>query len=103
MRLSETRDDLNPILYEGAPSSTGGLEEAVKLCDQLEIQLVLDPPREAYLHGWGITCALSKLIIATWVLIVNDINGFPTPLPFDLVEESSPLIIGLDLKNMPIP
>jgi len=27
--------DLNPILDEGAPNSTGGIEEAAALCDEL--------------------------------------------------------------------
>lgn len=43
--------DVNPILDEGAPTSTGGIENAAKLCNMLAMNLNLKPPRSLYHHG----------------------------------------------------
>jgi len=91
--------DLNPILDEGAPNSTGGIEEATALCDQLGRELTLDPPRAQYMHGWGTNAAEARPVTCTWTLVVRDIRGKPTAIPFDLVSGSSPLIVGLHIKR----
>lgn len=92
-------DFVNPIIDTGAPTSTGGTEEAAKLCQILGIQLNLSPPRAIYQHGWGTECAQAQHIRHTWYLTLFDINGLPTTIAFDLVNGSSPLIIGLDVKR----
>lgn len=90
--------DPNPILDEGAPTSTGGIENAATLCDILGIPLNLDPPRERYYHGWGDGCYGAKMVVCSWTLTVHDTTGKPTALTFDLVPGSSPLIIGMDIR-----
>lgn len=91
--------DPNPILDEGAPTSTGGIDNAIVLCDVLGITLSLDPPRERYYQGWGEDCLGAKLIVCSWTLTTQDIAGKPTALTFDLVQGKSPLIIGQDIRQ----
>lgn len=87
------------MLDEGAPTSTGGVIDAMRLCDALARPLNLRAPREEYSHGWGTNCADAKKIKWSWDLMVEDMDGKPTMLTFDLVEGRSPLIIGLDVKR----
>lgn len=42
------RTNPNPMLYEGAPTSTGGITYAARLCDALAIPLNLLDPRSRY-------------------------------------------------------
>lgn len=93
------RTDLNPILDEGAPTSTGGIEEATAIYDQLGIRLVLDPPRNLYVHSWGATSQDPRSVVCTCNLVVNDRDDLPAVLPFDLVRGSSPFLLGLDEKR----
>ena len=93
------RADINPILDEGAPTSTGGIINASQICDFLCIPLTLRPPRTDYHHGWGLDCSGAKPIKHTWDLTINDINGKPTLISFDLVNGRSPLLVGLDIKR----
>lgn len=44
-------------------------------------------------------CADAKMLIATWYLRVLDAHGRTTTIPFDNVEGSAPLLIGLDIKR----
>lgn len=92
-------NDPNPIIDEGAPTSTGGIHDATELCNSLGITLELDQPRSRYTHGWGMGCADAKDIICSWHLTVHDSKCTPCTISFDLVEGTSPLIIGLDLKQ----
>lgn len=48
--------DQNTVYDLGAPRSIVGIDEAVKLCHLLEIDLHLSPPQENYVHGWGEDC-----------------------------------------------
>lgn len=90
--------DPNPILDKGAPTSTGSIEETTVLCGILQISLVLEPPRDRYMHGGGDQCLGAKMIICSWSLSVMDINGLPTTFNFDLVQGSSRLIISMGVK-----
>lgn len=93
------RRDPNPIIDEGAPTSTGGTIEAAALCDMMAIPFEVHRPRAEYLHGWGTDCAGARPIKCTWHVTVMDTCGWPVTFEFDLVEGNSPLIIGLDLKR----
>lgn len=91
--------DSNPIFDEGAPISTGGIENASTLSEILGIKLVLEPPRERYYLGWGEECLGQKPIICSWTLTLHDVTGKPTSFTFDLVRGSSPLILGQDIRQ----
>lgn len=91
--------DPNPIIDEGAPTSTGGMMNAACLCDMLAIPFEVQNPRDIYMHGWGTECANAKQIRCTWELTVMDAHNWPVTFTFDLVDGRSPLIIGLDLKQ----
>lgn len=93
------RTNLNPILDEGAPTYTRGVENASRLADMLGIPLMLDMITQPYLHGWGKDCAIAKPVQYQWKLTLNDVRGQPTTFSFDLVQGVSPLIIGLDKKR----
>lgn len=75
------------------------MNNAATLCDMLGIPLLLDPPRDLYMHGWGQDCLDPKLIECSWTLTLHDIDGQPTSFTFDLVEGDSPLLLGLDIKQ----
>ena len=98
-RQVELHTDLNPMLDEGAPTSTRGVNNAVQICNAFAIPMVLKPPRENYQHGWGQGCADAKPIQYTWDLSVDDINCKYTVMTFDLVEGFSPMLVGLDVKR----
>ena len=66
------RADINPILDEGAPTSTGGIINATQLCNYLGIPLTLRTPRDEYHHGWGQNCSDARPIVHTWDLTIND-------------------------------
>ena len=91
--------DPNPILDEGAPTSTGSVQAAQRLCQIMGISLVLDSPSEVYLHGWGQKCLDAKLIRHSWTLTIPDRYGIPLSLTFDLTEGDDPLVVGLDVKE----
>ena len=91
--------DPNPILDEGAPTSTGGIENAITLCDVLGIPFEIDPPRERYYHGWGDQCLGARITICSWTITIHDIHGKPTSFTFDLVSGSSPLILGQEVRE----
>lgn len=52
-----------------------------------------------YYVGWGENGANAKPVLYNWTFVVNDIMSVPTSFSFDLVQEKSPLIIGLDQKK----
>lgn len=91
--------DPNPIIDEGAPTSTGGMTNAARICDMLGIRFEVQEPRSHYMHGWGIECSDAKPIKCTWGLTVMDTRNLPVTFTFDLVEGDSPLIVGLDFKQ----
>lgn len=68
MGLDTLLSDPNPILDEGAPTSTRGIENVAIFCDILWIQMTLDPPREIYLHGWGDDFHGAKMTMCSWTL-----------------------------------
>lgn len=43
--------DINPILDTGAPTSTGGTNNAMELAEMLGITFEVYPPSELYKHG----------------------------------------------------
>lgn len=57
------RPDLNPILDEGAPTSTGGMMNAIELCDALGVHFNMEAPRKTYYHSWGTTGENRRIII----------------------------------------
>ena len=88
----------NPILDEGSPTTWGGIEDAAYLCDTLEIILNLDPPLGNLSLGWGTDFINAKPIMASWIFTVIDLDNNPTFFIFHLVEGSSPLLLGPDVK-----
>lgn len=69
------------------------------MCQILGIDMKLSPPIAAYDHVWGVNCDRERRIRYTWYLTLFNILGLPTTIPFDLVEGSSPVIIGLDIEK----
>lgn len=65
----------------------------------LGISFEVDPPRHIYARGWGFDCLNSHPVVCSWSIIVQDLNDRPIEITFDLFDDSSPLVIGLDLKQ----
>lgn len=97
--LDRLPPDPNPILDEGAPTSTRGIENANTLCEILGVPLILEPPRERYYQGWGVNCLGAKLVVCSWTLTLHDITGKPTSLTFDLVPGRCPLFPRQDVRS----
>lgn len=96
-RLDKLHLEPNPTIDTGAPTSTGGMDEVTHLSDVLGLTLTLDPLREQYLHGWGTGCNGEKRALCAWSLTVQDYNKHRPTLNFDILEESSVLIIALHI------
>lgn len=96
---SDRRPDPNPIIDEGAPTSTGGMRNGAALCDQMDIAFQVDKPRASYLHGWGDKCADAKTIGFSWSTTIMGANNWPETLTLDLVDGESPLILGMDVRQ----
>lgn len=45
--------EANPVLYYGAPTSTGSITTEARLCDIFCRPLELYPPSFNYARGWG--------------------------------------------------
>lgn len=67
--------DPNPMLDEGEPTSTCGINDEANLCDALERPMKLRQPREQYSHGWVDKCSDDKDIRRTWDIMVEDVDG----------------------------
>lgn len=63
--------NFNPILDEGAPTSTGGIENVVELADILGIGRKLLVHSQRYSLGWGIEASNAKPISYTWNFVIN--------------------------------
>lgn len=94
-----TLSDLNPILDEASPTSTGCLDTAFAIAEVLGIKFNLDPPRAQYKQGWGLEILNPAPILCSWTLIVQDMQQKPTMPNFDLTNDGAPSIIGLDVKR----
>lgn len=65
---NQMNTDVNPIVDPGAPTSAGGMLDITEICDSRGIEVTIEPPRDVYIHGWGMDCANGKPIIGTWWL-----------------------------------
>lgn len=92
----EPDHDHNPIIDDGAPKSTGGIESAARLCDMFEVKFEVKPAVSVYYQGWGHDCANPKLVKCTWTLRTQDKDSHPVDIQFDLTDGNAPLIVGID-------
>lgn len=64
--------------------------------------MTLDQPLVIYKRGWVPKAADSSDIVAAWTLYIQDINGHPTALTFDVTNDDSPVFIYMDIKRYTI-
>lgn len=91
--------DPNPIIDEGNPTSTAGYSSIVKLCDVLNREVELDEPKALYQRGWGPAASDAASVIAAWRLHMQDVNRKPVVIVFDVTNDNSPIVIGMDIKR----
>lgn len=65
----------------------------------LGIDLYLSFPRALYDHGWVVGWETARKIKYYWNLTIFEVQGLLFAISFDLVEDSSPLIVGLDVES----
>lgn len=99
MKSVQSLPDFNPISDEGAPTSSGGIQNATELADALGAGLHLTPAEQRYFVGWGDRGADAEPFLYKRTFTLNDINSTPTKFPFDLVNGQSPIFIGLDQEK----
>lgn len=92
-------EDPNPIIDEGNPTSTAGILAVVKLCDILNREVHLEDARAKYSRGWGPNSSDASCIVASWTLHMQDMDGKSVEINFDITNDESPVIIGMDLKR----
>lgn len=63
------------------------------------MQLCFTEARNHYQHGWGAEFHDGQMVKCTWKPTEMDIQSRPVNFSFDLIEGSSPIIIGLDVKQ----
>lgn len=59
-----------------------------------------EPPRSVYDHSWGEDCATAKRNRYCWKVPIPDIRGDLAKFTADIVDGKSPLIVGMDLKQL---
>lgn len=91
--------DVSPILDDGAPTASGGIDNAAKLYNTLGLCLNLIPPRMLYINRWGINGTDAKPIVASWYLTVNKTKKNGNTFIFDLIDCERSLIVGLDVRR----
>lgn len=62
-------------------------------------KMSLDEPRAIYSRGWGPNGSDSSDVIAAWSLFMQDMMNQPVEIVFDVTNDESPIIIGMDLKK----
>lgn len=80
----------------GAPASRGGIENAMRLCSYLIVDLIINSLREEYYHAFGEEGGDYRRVVGIWYLTVSDRNRRPTTDPFDPMQRYSTLLFGLD-------
>lgn len=94
----KVRADVQLILNESDPTSASGMVYVAMLCDSMGLELKIETPRERYHNGWGKDCDGAKPVLCTWKTLVVDTNDMPSAFHLDLMEDVSPLMIGLNVK-----
>lgn len=69
--------DHNPVIDDGAPRSTGGINSASSLCDMIGVRYEVERPSSVYYQGWGQKCADPKVVKCTWTLRAKDEGNNP--------------------------
>lgn len=62
-------------------------------------EVTLDEPRTVYKRGWGPKSSDASDIIASWTLYMQDMKNKPTAIDFDVTNDASPIILGMDVKK----
>lgn len=70
----------------------------MSFCDVLDIVSKLDSANHIYVSGWLREGLMSSPIIATWNVLLQNMNNQQVCLPFDITNDKSLLIVDLDLK-----
>jgi hypothetical protein len=87
--------DWNPILDNGCPKSSGGLENVISLSMALGIPVHLSALDCApFHHGYGEACSDERITIGIWNLLLVDLNGVEFRIPFYVFLGSGPLLLG---------
>lgn len=104
--------DMNPMLDEVVPKSIRGIVDALKLCDPLRQNFEVHPPLLKYIRHIRSTSSTfevkpwmgedgisSKPVVYSRRMCATDTYGKETKIPFDLIDGSSPLLLGLDVMQ----
>lgn len=59
----------------------------------------LDEPRASYRQGWGPNASDSSDVIAAWTLFLQDMNNKSVSMIFDVTNDGSPIVVGMDVKK----
>lgn len=83
--------------------SPGSTTAAVALCEILGIQPHLDSPRRVYQKGWEKHRVNASLVVASWILTIQDLTNQPIHITFHIALDNSPLTVGLDIQRYTVP
>ncbi len=89
--------DPNPTIDTGCPRSGVGTDNALALCQALEIPFELeDLDCEPFYQGYGMQCSEAKLTVGMWYLPLTDLHGTSIRLPFTSSMEMDAYLLGMN-------
>lgn len=91
-----TSTDPNPLLEQGSSTSTVVIAIAMWLAEVMGIPFRPILPLARYIRGWDHEGLRLFPVITTWDITIQDQNNRTIILMFDLCDDNSPLVIGLD-------
>lgn len=91
--------EANPILDDGAPTATGSIKSAARLCEILGSPLELEPPPLLYSRGWGSEGLGAMHAVCAWSLHFQDLERKVVSIRFYLFDDDSTPIIRLDVNQ----
>lgn len=92
-------EELKPVWDTGAQMSTLRTITAEQLTITFGAELALSTIRAVNVHGCGYSAWITKIIMCTSFLPVNDTNRNTSTISDDLLEVKSPLMIWSDLAR----
>lgn len=100
--LGRPAPDPSPIIEKVNTTSTAGFHSILSFCELSGMSSKLLPAKYAYKRGWGPTGAPGSPVIAAWELMVQYMDEKPVEICFDVTQDDSPIILGMDVKRFSI-
>lgn len=82
--------EASPVLDDGAPTSTGSINAAARICEILGRYFELERSPFTYERGLGVKGLGASQVLCSWILSFQDLRGQVTSIQLDLFGDDSP-------------